>query len=702
MVGARDLATDFVDAEQLLDEIWREYMAPPPRFTVTEWAEENRVLSGKDSAEPGPYRVSRTPYAKEPQDCLSAMSPVQEVVLMWGAQTSKTTVLSNWMGYSIDCNPGPLMLVQPTLNLAKRYSRQRFAPMIDECRALWRKVKENRSRDSANTTLMKEFDGGVVVLAGANSAADLRSMPVRDLGTDEEDGYPHDVDGEGDPVDLARARQTTFARRKHLRTSTPTTKDFSRIETAYLASDRCRYHVPCPHCGAFQPLEWGEGKAHGIKWSKAEDGTPLPDTVRYVCQVNGCEIQEHHKATMLARGVWIAENPGAQGGKVRGFHLSSLYSPLGWLSWATLVVEWVAAKAKEAAGDVSKLRVFTNTRLAETFEEKGGRADHHALMRRAADIPLRQVQWGHVVMTGSADVQGDRLEASLWAWGRGMARQLVDRVVFHGDPALLEHEPGSPWAKLTEYRRTTVLHVSGRPVPLLAFAVDSGGHHTQAVYAYCRAHAHANVLAVKGESRPWKPVLGKPTDVDVNWMGQKVKGGLKLWYIGTDSAKSEIYGRLRVEAPGAGYVLLSKRMPAELFEQLTAEVLVGKYVRGRSKLEWVKPAGKRNELLDMAVYALAMAHWVGIDRWGEGDWLKWEACVEERDLFGAPPQLEELQAAAAPAAPTALQEDAPPPAPAVVEAVEVAPAAPSPIAEPDRAQGQPVSRPWRRPPGRQW
>jgi len=200
-------------------------------------------------------------------DCLSAHSNVEEVVLMWGAQTSKTTIGSNWIGYLADLNPGPVMIVQPTIDMAKRYSRQRLMPMIEESPVLRRKVRQNRSRDEANTTLLREFPGGFMAIAGANSAAGLRSMPVRDLFTDEEDGYPADVDGEGDPVQLARARQTTRSRRKHLRTSTPTTRDFSRIEAAYLASDRCRYAVPCPHCGAFQPLVWGADVAHGIKWS---------------------------------------------------------------------------------------------------------------------------------------------------------------------------------------------------------------------------------------------------------------------------------------------------------------------------------------------------------------------------------------------------------------------------------------------------
>jgi phage terminase large subunit GpA-like protein len=673
-MGARDLHLYLVDAQLRVDEVLREFAAMPARIGVSQWSERSIILSAKDSAEPGPYRAARTPYASEPMDCLSQHSTVEEVVLMWGAQTGKTRIGSNWLGYLVDTNPGPVMIVQPTIDMAKRYSRQRLAPMIEESPALRRKVRENRSRDDANTTLLKEFAGGFMAVAGANSAAGLRSMPVRDLFLDEIDGYPLDVDGEGDPIKLAEARQSTFSRRKRLLTSTPTTKDFSRIEGRYLASDRARFHIPCPHCAELQPLDWGTDKPHGLKWDRDAEGQALPDSVRYVCRSCGAEIREHHKPAMLAGGRWVAENLGAAAGRIRGFQLSSLYSPLGWLSWSTLVTEWETAVNASRTGDISLLRVFVNTRLAETFEEQGDRADEHALRKRAADIPLRQVHWGHFVMTMGVDTQGDRLEAYLWAWGRGMERQLVDRAVFYGDPGQGEQEPGSPWARLTEYRRTPVLHASGRPVPLLACMIDSGGHHTQAVYAYTRAHQHAHVYAVKGQSQAGKAILGTATDQDVSWRGTKLKGGVKLFPIGTDTAKAEIYGRLRNEAPGPGYVHLSRHLPPEVFEQLTAERLVTKYVNGRPRLMWVKPAGRRNEALDCAVYALAAAHLSGIDRWKEGDWAKWQHRVEERSLF------DQVEVPAPQAATNAAPESppAPPPPAPLLAAPPRPPAVPLP------------------------
>lgn len=656
-MSARDLPDDEARAADLLQDLLAEYLAPPPRLTVTEWAEKHRVLSAKDSAEPGPYRVSRTPYALEPQDALSPYSPVEEVVLMWGAQTSKTTVGGNWVGSLIDLQPGPMMIVQPTIDVAKRYSRQRLVPMIEESPALRRKVRENRSRDDANTTLLKEYPGGFMVVAGANSAAGLRSMPIRDIFFDEIDAYPLDVDGEGDPISLAEARQSTFARRKRLKTSTPTTKGVSRIEDAFLATDQRYYHIACPHCGLHQRLEWGGDKPYGIKWAKDADGRHLPDTAHYVCAHNGCIIEEHHKRTVLmcealgGTARWVPDNPGAAPRR-RGYHLSSLYSPLGFLSWRELVEEWLVARELSKVGDQSKLRAFVNTRLAETWEEQGDKIQHHELARRAEDFPLGAVPFGGLMLTQGVDVQPDRLEVRTWAWGRGEESWLVDRHVLYGDPNLDEAVEGSPWARLTQLRRSPLRHASGRDMLVEACGIDTGGHNTQAVYNYCRTHAHAHVLALKGSSQSNRQVMGKPSAVDVSWRGKTLARSLKLWLVGTDTAKHLIYGRLRLVQAGPGYV----HLPAVLretdeFEQLTAERLATRYIKGHAKLEWFKPAGKRNEGLDCAVYAYAAACYMGIQTMREPAWAKREERIAPRapDLFSA----------SLPAAPASAQQDAP-------------------------------------------
>jgi phage terminase large subunit GpA-like protein len=616
-----------IDPAAFVTDVLREYLSPPRAMRGSEWADRYRqIVKGP---EPGPWRSARTPYLREPMDCMDPEDPVQKVVMQFATQLGKSEVMYNAVFKRIHLSPQDIMIVQPTLQDAKDHSRQRFSPTVRAMPEVNAKMPNPRSRSETNTWQTKEIDHGVATLfwAGANSARSLASKPLGFVGCDEIDGYPLDVDGEGDPLALVWERMSNFHNRKLLLCSTPTLKDFSRIESEYLASDRRRYHVPCPHCSASQVLVWGSDVEYGIKWLKTASGEPRPETAVYVCQHCGAVIHEHHKTMMLADGRWIADMPGAQRGLVAGFHLSKLYSPIGWKSWVMVVEDWVKAREAAKSGDVSRLKTFVNTSLAETWEEQGDRANLHELLRRASDVPMRVVQWDHFVLTMGCDVQGDRVEAYLWAWGRGMRRQLVDRAVFYGDPALAESEPESPWAALTEYRRTPVLHVAGHEVPLLACMIDSGGHHTQAVYAYTRAHRGEHVHAVKGQSQANKSVLGKPTDQDVNWRGEKLKHGVKLWPVGSDTGKAEIYGHLRNTEPGPGFILLSKHMPGEVFEQLTAERLVTRFVNGRPKLEWRKPPGRRNEALDCAVYALAAAHFVGVDRWKEPEWAKWESRV---------------------------------------------------------------------------
>ena len=323
---------------RVVREAWVAGIRPEPHLTVSEWADKFRRLPQKSSAEPGPWRTARTPYLREVMDCLSATSDVQEVVLMKGAQVGGTEAILNYLGYLIDHSPGPAMIVQPTVDTAKRFSRQRVDPLINDTPQLAGRVAEVASRDAANTILMKEFMGGVVIITGANSAVGLRSMPARDLLLDEIDGYPADVDDEGSPIDLAEARQRTFSRRKTIKVSTPTIAGASAIERAYDATDQRRYHIPCPRCGEMQPLEFQR-----VTWTKL--GLPPKEAV-YLCRACDGVIHNHQKTELLAAGEWIAANPGADP-RVRGYHLSALYSPVGWLSWGQVCLLYTSDAADE-------------------------------------------------------------------------------------------------------------------------------------------------------------------------------------------------------------------------------------------------------------------------------------------------------------------------------------------------------------------
>lgn len=631
------LTADQID--EISAAVLAEAFAPPPALTVSQWADAYRMLSSKGAAEPGPYRSERTPYLREPMDLLSERSSVEQVVLMFGAQVGKSESGNNWLGYIIDICPGPVMAVQPTTDTAKRYSRQRITPMIEETPRLRARVKENRSRDDANTTLAKDFPAGTLVIAGANSAAGLRSMPVRFLFLDEIDAYPLDVDGEGDPVSLAERRTATFGRRKILKTSTPTVRGFSRIEQAFEAGDRCRYHVPCPHCGTHQVLRWGN-----VKWQRDDVGAPIPGSVRYACEACGTLLGEHEKPYMLAHGRWQGERDRVG---VASFHLSALYSPLGWYSWEQAVAEFYDANEAAKAGDVSRLKVWTNTVLAETWEDEGDRVSEHELAKRAEDLPRRQAPSWALMLTAGCDVQADRVEVYVWAWGRGERSCIIEREIVYGSPA----DDGT-WQRVDEFLLASFQHASGAHLKIDAAAVDSGGHHTQEVYNFCRARAYRRVIAIKGASQSGKAIIGKPSDLDVTYRGVKLRRGVKLWPIGTDTAKATLYGRLRLTEPGPGYVHLGRWMPAEVFEQLTAERLVTKYHKGRPRLEWMKPGGRRNEALDCAVYALAAAHHLGMPRWREPDWSRLEGRIRQAELIADPaPQAEHTEPAAEQAAP---------------------------------------------------
>lgn len=565
---------------------FRAGLQPDADLTVSEWSDMHRMLSQKSASEPGHWRTDRTPYLKEVMNCLSPSSPVQRVVFMAGAQLGKTECGNNWLGFVIHHAPGPMMMVQPTVDTAKRLSKQRIAPMIEETPVLRERIAESRSRDSGNTMMVKEFQGGLLILTGANSAVGLRSMPVRYLFLDEVDAFPFDIEGEGDPVNLAERRTTTFSRRKIYISSTPTIKETSRIEREYLASDQRRYYVPCPHCDHFQHLRWSQ-----MKWSDGDASTAM-----YACEECGCLIEERHKATMLPRGEWRATAEGDS--KTAGFHLSSLYSPLGWKSWSAIVEDFLAAK-----NDPPSLKTFVNTVLGEAWEETySAKIGASAIAERAEVYDLLTVPHGGLMLTAGVDVQDNRLAIKVKAWGADEESWLVNWCEIYGDPSRPEL-----WKQLDSVLwETEYTHENGTPMPVRAVAIDSGGHFTHEVYAYARARRDRHVIAIKGMSQPGKPIIGKPTRQDINFKNQSIKKGAELWGVGTDTAKATIYGRLKNTDPsGAGVLHFPMGLPADYYEQLSSEKQVTRYSNGFPRRIWIKKEGARNEALDCEVYSLA-------------------------------------------------------------------------------------------------
>ena len=619
-----------IDGERLAIAAIVAGLKPDPVEDMSDWADEFRVLNQTYAAEAGKWRTSRTPYLKEIMDAFSPSSRCEFVTIMKGAQLGFTEALTNMIGYIIHRAPAPAMMVQPTQNLAKRYSKQRLSTMISDMPCLKGLVADPKARDSGNTTLAKSFDGGVLFIAGANSAADLRSVPVRYLLLDEVDGYPFDIDGEGDPIELAVNRTKTFARRKILIGSTPTVKDVSRVEREYLKGDQRKYNVPCPHCDVMDELIWPN-----VKWDKNEAGHHLPETAHYACQHCGGMIEESSKTDMLAKGKWIATAPEKNlRDKRRSYHINSLYSP--WESWASMVQKFV-----DAQEDPHLLKTFINTSLGECFDEAQNRHNQSDLQKTAEDYSLRTLPKGALLATCGVDVQDNRLEAVIFAYGKSEESWVIDHEVFFGDPA-----GDDLWNELDEYLQKELAHVSGSRVKISAVAVDTGGHHTQKVYDFCRLRRYRHIIAIKGQSLKNRPVIGRPTNQDVSMRGTTIKGGVQLWPVGTDTAKSVIYGRFGIATGAAASIHYSIDLPEEFYAQLTAEKLITRYHKGHPVQEWVKPSHKRNEVLDCTVYALAAAYHLGMNKFSERDWARLEDIVQPitADLFDNVPKKAEKTA----------------------------------------------------------
>src|SRR5580704_14848450 len=597
--------------EEIYSQASGEGARPDPLLTISEWADRYRALSQRASAEPGPWRTDRTPYLREIMDCLSPSSLVETVVLMKGAQVGGTECGNNWIGYVVHQAPGPMLSVQPTVEMAKRNSKQRIDPLIEESEALRKLVRDPRSRDSCNTMLAKEFPGGILVMTGANSAVGLRSMAARYLFFDEVDAYPGDVDGEGDPVNLALARTRTFARRKVFMISTPKITGRSRIESCFEDSDQRYYWVPCPFCDAYQTLKFPQ-----VRWPKGE-----PERAVYVCEECSAEINNHQKHWMLPRGEWRAAAPGA--GKAAGFHLSSLYSPVGWFSWADAAQMFVEAQKNPAL-----LQVFVNTVLGQTWALRGDAPEWQRLYDRREDYAIGTVPKGGLFLTAGVDIQKDRIEAEIVAWGRGKESWSVDYQVLEGRTS-----EAAVWQKLTALLGTSYPAEGGAKLPIVRLAIDSG-YATPEVYAWARQHGGAQVVVIKGDARAQAPVA-QPSPVDVGPRGDRVRWGVKVWPVNGAMIKEELYRWLHLDRPteesGAPYPPGYCHFPKyseEYFKQLTAEQLVTRIVKGYRRPEWQKTR-ERNEGLDARVYARSAAAVYGMDRFTDVVWQTLEGRLAE-------------------------------------------------------------------------
>ncbi len=553
----------------MYSEVYAAALRPEPELTVSEWADRHRVLDQASSSEAGKWRTDRTPYLREIMDSLSAQSDSDIVVFMKGAQIGATECGNNWLGYVIHHAPGSMLYVMPTADSAKRASKQRIGPMLDSIPEVAAKISAPRARDSGNTLFQKDYAGGTLILTGSNSNVGLRSMPARYLFLDEVSSYPSDVDGEGSPVQLAIRRTATFKRnRRVFLCSTPTIDGLCTIQEYYEQSDQRQFYLPCPHCGEYITITWDR-----IKWQNND-----PMTACLVCSECGSEISESNKTNMLLKGEWRA----TASGRYKGYHLSSLYSPLGWYSWSDAATDFIAAKK----GSQEQLKTFVNTVLGECWQEQGEQVDPGALITRREEYP-ENLEFGKT--TVGIDVQKDRLELEHVGWDTKTEESWsLDYIILAGDTARPE-----VWDELSE-----VLEDLNAD----AVAIDSG-YNTQLVYDFVAKRKWC--YAVKGVAG-FGIGLIEDAQKRARRLARRRKKAISAEPIGVDQAKSIVYSYLTIQEHGPGYC----HFPAdvvyddEYFAQLTAEKLVTRYSKGRPRQEWVTTRA-RNEALDCRVYALS-------------------------------------------------------------------------------------------------
>ncbi len=608
--------------------------APPPRLTLSEWADQHRRLSPESSGEPGRWSTDRAEYQRGIMDAMTDPR-IERVVLMTSARVGKTQCLNNLVGYHIHQDPGPILVVLPTEARAEEWADDDFDPMVRDTPPLRAILGYRKSRALKQRRTHRIFPGGRLYMVGANAPSGLAAKTIRIVLADEVDRFPASAGEEGDPVALAERRANTIWNRKIVLSSTPTIAGVSRIEKAYLASDMRRFWVPCPDCGEKQTLKWAQVQ-------------PQDDAAaaRYHCEHCGVAWSDAQRWGAVRRGEWRAE------GEFRGtagFHLNELYS--SWRRLSETVANFIELK-----GSPDTLKTFINTAMGETWQERGEAPEFQRLYDRREQWAPMTVPAGGLLLTGGIDTQRDRLEMSVWAWGRSRESWLIDHVVVPGSPF-----DWKTWEALSVALETRYRHAGGAMMSIEIAALDSGdGGTTSEVYAFVRKLGRNRVIPIKGQDR--QPTAIAPGNkVEVKRNGARI-GTVKLWHVGSSHLKGELYGHLRLERPTResgeafppGYVHLPEHVASEEFcRQLTAEELRRTVLKsGFARREWAKTR-ERNEALDCRVYAKAAAALRGVDRWPEQRWTELEAALE-------------LEAGKAPAENAEAQADmTPPPAPAV-------------------------------------
>ena len=550
-------------------------------MTLSQWADAYRVLSAESSAEPGRWHTDKAPYQREIMDAIGD-ARTRRVVIMCAAQLGKTELLLNILAYFMAYNPAPILVMQPTLDMGQTFSKDRLAPMIRDTPAL-RGLVDVKSRYSGNTIMKKNFPGGHVTIVGANSAAGLASRPIKVLLADEVDRYPESAGSEGDPLSLAQKRQTTFWDKKTVMVSTPVLKGYSRIETEFNQSTKEEWNVPCPKCGHLQPLAWA---------NVVFDPADLTIDPTYRCERCGETSNEYAWKAQGIKGRFIAENPEAE---TRGFHLNTLAST--FCGWKEIVQKFLVAKEQLDQGNPEGMKVWVNTELGETWEERGDTVEDVELFNRR-EIYEAEVPDGVLVLTAGVDVQDDRFEVEVVGWGIGKESWGIRYQKIYGD--MLKEQV---WDDLDAFLLSGFQKKDGTTLHILSACVDSGGHHTDQVYRFTKDRFERRIWAIKGKGGQEVPFIRNPST------NNRVK--TPLFILGVDAGKALLYQRLKHNTKGPNYCHFPENeeagYDAAYFKGLTSEKMVVRFRKGRSVIVWeLKDSSyKRNEPLDLRNYAMA-------------------------------------------------------------------------------------------------
>ena len=575
-------------------------MKPPDDLTVTQWAERHRRLSSESSAEPGPWRTSRTPYLQEPMDAFTDPK-VRRIVMVAASQVGKSELELNIIGYIIDEDPGSILFVHPTTIDAKEFSKLRIAPEIRDCPTLRRKVAAPKSRDSGNTLLQKTYPGGILTMCGSTEAHALASKPIRYVLGDERDRWATSAGNEGDPWELAMARQTTFYNAKAVEVSTPTIKNASAIEASYGEGTMERWKSRCPHCGQYHEIQWEHIRYDYEESVVNHKKVYKVKSVWYNCPGCGCISDEATMKRAPAR--WEADNPAAYAQGVRSFWLNAFVSQ--WASWSSIVLKYL-----NAIGNTRKLQVVYNTCFGLLWEDRGDLEDEDSLMGRR-DVEAYGLQEGGtpielpdgvLVLTAGVDTQDNRMEYEVVGHGHFGETWGIEKGIVMGRP-----DDDETWAKLDEVLFNRVFRFAdGLGLPVSLTFVDQGGHFSGEVRLACHDRIRKKVFAIMGSKNHDAPYTKPPKEQKIMIQEQYI-GTCWMYEIGVDAGKQRIMDNLRVQTPGPNYCHFPRRddYGSSYFAGLLSERL--EYDASK-KQPWVWkkiPGHERNEALDCRNYAMA-------------------------------------------------------------------------------------------------